>query len=128
MEVGDTPAGDSDSGGLVGPADPWPDPVGVSGGPSMIQQPCTDCTEKARELGIVPRALRISWTVDTLHGVRPVTDSAPDKVAVNVDHTLYLAQRRAQAREEIWDELGLDRKIALVRSLADFWPKEGVNP
>ena len=30
--------------------------------------------------------------------------------------------------KEIWDELGLDRKIALVRSLADFWPKEGVNP
>lgn len=88
---------------------------------------CKDCGEKARFAGIESRAVRVAWTVATLQGMRPATDAPPEKVAVNVDHTLYLAKARSVAAGGDWDDMGLDDKIGVVESLVDFWPKEGVE-
>ena len=95
---------------------------------------CESCAERAQGQ-MVTRKERISWTVDTLQGIRPATTEEPEKIKVNVDHTLHLAKERHEARNDLlpddvnpkeWDELGTAQKIELVQTLIDFWPKEGV--
>jgi len=95
---------------------------------------CQGCTDAAQG-NMKPRAVRIAWTIDTLQGIRPAGTDDPQVIRVNVDHTLYLAERRHSDRNMLlpdhavrkeWHELGTAQKIELVESLADFWPKEGV--
>ncbi len=76
----------------------------------------------------MPLATRIEWTVATLRGMRPVTDAEPERIRVNVDLMLSRGQARCRARDDEWDELGLAQKISVIESLADWWPKEGVDP
>ena len=91
---------------------------------------CKDCADKAQGV-MVARAKRIEWTVETLKGMRPVCTESPEQIRANVDHTLYLAKERLKARgldEDVWHTLGLVKKIELVESLIDWWPKKGVAP